>query len=85
MPGALERVCAMMARAIATTKQDITFKERQIDTLRHRISKLQGQPNPDESLIQELKGDIRELEEQLERDRSQLLAFEDEFAASCRA
>ena len=64
-------------------KQDIKVKGRRIQTLTERIKKLQSQPNPDWALIQDLKTDRQELEDELKTDRSQLIAFEEEFAASC--
>ena len=79
----IRNVCDMMARAIEHIKQDINVKGRRIQTLTERIKKLQSQPNPDWALIQDLKTDRQELEDELETDRSQLAAFEEEFAASC--
>lgn len=38
-----------------------------------------------ERRIEEMEADLQVLKVQLEIDRSQLNAFEDEFAASCRA
>lgn len=75
--------CDVMARAIIFIKQEIKAKELRIKILTERLQKLQSQPNPDPTQIREIKTDIQDLEDQLENDRSQLNAFEEEFAASC--
>ena len=80
---AVRNVCDMMARAITHIEQEIAAKERRVEVLGERIAKLQAKPDPDLAQIQELEGDIQELEEQLKTDRSQLGAFQEEFAASC--
>ena len=74
----------MMARLIESQKQEIRAKERKIRILNERLIKLEGQPNPDPVLVQAMKADIQELENQLPIDRTQLDAAENEFAASCR-
>lgn len=79
----VRNVCDMMARAIKHIEQEIKAKERRIQNLTERLKKLQSQPNPDLTQIQEIKKDIQELEDQLETDRPQLNAFQEEFAASC--
>lgn len=80
----IQNVCEMMAGAIRFIKREIESKEARIRALTERLKKLQSQPNPDPSQIQETTADIQELEEQLETtDRPQLNAFEEEFAASC--
>ncbi len=79
----MHNVCNTLARAIAHIRQEIGTKESRIRSLTERLGKLQSQPNPDMTQIQEIKKDRQELEEQLEMDRPQLNAFEDEFAASC--
>jgi predicted nucleic acid-binding Zn-ribbon protein len=76
-------VCDMMERAIKHLEQQINSKEHRIQNLTERLKKVQSHPNPDPAQIQEIKKDIRELEDQLERDRAQLNAFQEEFAASC--
>lgn len=80
---AVRDVCDMMARAIKHIEQEISAKTHRVTNLRERITRLESQPNPDVTQIQELQNDIRELEDQLETDRLQLGAFQDEFAASC--
>ncbi|GAB3092712.1 hypothetical protein [Lysobacter terrae] len=76
--------CQVMADAIKFIRQEIQSKEARIRMLTQRLEKLQSQPDPDLSQIEEIKADIRELESQLEStDRPQLSAFEEEFAASC--
>ncbi|HZF41052.1 MAG TPA: hypothetical protein VE715_19675 [Blastocatellia bacterium] len=79
----IRNVCDMMARAIKHIEQEIKAEERRIQNLKKRLRQLQSQPNPDLAKIQEIKTDIKELEVQLEMDRSQLNAFQEEFAASC--
>jgi hypothetical protein len=76
-------VCQMMARLIESLKQEIRAKQRRIQILNERLSKQQSQPKPDPVLVQEMEADIQELKDQLLTDRSQLVASEDEFAASC--
>lgn len=76
-------VCNMMAKAINYLEQEIAAKERQIDTLRARLVKLHSESNSDQVLIQEIKTDMQGLEDRLGTDRSQLTAFQEEFAASC--
>ena len=76
--------CDVMADAIKFIKQEIKSKEARIRILTERLQKLQSQPNADPDQIQEIRADIQKLEEQLEMtDRPQLIAFEEEFAASC--
>lgn len=76
--------CDVMADAIKFIRQEIRSKEARIRMLTQRLEKLQSQPDPDLSQIEEIKADIREFEGQLEAtDRPQLSAFEEEFAASC--
>lgn len=76
--------CDLMAEAIKFIGQEITAKERRIQTLMERLKKLHSQPNPDPAQIEEIEQDIQELEDQLEMtDRPQLNAFQEEFAASC--
>jgi len=72
-----------MAKWIKSIEQEINAKEGRVNNLRARITKLQSQPDPDLAQIQELEEDIRELERQLESDRPQLPAFEEEFLAVC--
>ncbi|MET0582750.1 MAG: hypothetical protein ABWX88_06820 [Pseudoxanthomonas sp.] len=79
----LRNVCDMMAKAIKHIEQEIKTKERRIRSLSQRIQKLQSTPNPDLIQINEIKADMQELEDQLEMDRPQLVAFQEEFAASC--
>jgi chromosome segregation ATPase len=73
----------MMARAIKHIEQEIKAKERRIQNLKKRLGQLQSGPNPDLAKIQEIKTDIKELDVQLEMDRTQLNAFKEEFGASC--
>ncbi len=80
---AIRTVCNMMAKAIEFIEQEIKAKERRIETLTARLKKLRSQPNPDSAQIQEITTDIKDLEDQLEMDRSQLKAFQEEFDASC--
>ena len=79
----LRNVCDMMAKAIKHIEQEIRTKERRIRSLSQRIQKLQSVPNPDLIQINEIKADMQELEDQLEMDRPQLSAFQEEFSASC--
>ena len=79
----IRNVCDVLERAVKHIAQEINVKESRIQNLTERLKKLQGHPNPDPAQIQEIKQDIQELEDQLERDRAQLNAFQEEFAASC--
>jgi hypothetical protein len=79
-----ESFCQLLARHIAYLKQEIRNKEHRIRTLNARLSELLSQPNPDPAVIQEIRADIQELEVELETDRPQLNATEEDFAASCR-
>ena len=79
----IRKVCDMMERAIKHIEQEINAKELRIQNLTERLKKLQSNPNPDPAQIHEIKKDIQELEDQLERDRAQLNAFQEEFSASC--
>jgi hypothetical protein len=79
----IRNVCDMMAKAITHIEQDIKAKERRIRSLTERLEKLKSQPNPDPIQIQEVEADRQELEEELKNDRLQLIAFQEEFAASC--
>jgi chromosome segregation ATPase len=82
---ARESVCQMMARLIESLKQEINTKQRRIQILNERLIKLQSQPKPDPVRVQETQAEIRELKDQLQTDRSQLDAAENEYAASCGA
>lgn len=75
--------CDLMADAIQFIKQEIEAKRGRLRKLKRRLEALLSQPDPDQSLIQAIEEDIRELEDALETDRAQLNAFEEEFAASC--
>jgi chromosome segregation ATPase len=75
--------CDLMADAIQFIKQEIEAKRGRLRKLKRRLEALLSQPDPDQSLIQAVEEDIRELEDALETDRAQLNAFEEEFAASC--
>ena len=75
-------VCDVMDKAIQHIEREIKAKERRIANLRERTETLVSQ-NPDLAHLRELEKDIGELEDQLETDRFQLAAFQEEFAASC--
>lgn len=75
--------CDLMADAIQFIKQEIEAKRGRLRKLTRRLEALLSQPDPDQSLILAIEEDIRELEDELETDRAQLNAFEEEFAASC--
>jgi hypothetical protein len=75
--------CEWLEKGVMFIEQDIARKERHIEVMHERIDKLKSAPNPDLALIAELEGDIRELETELESDRPQLMAFREEFSASC--
>ena len=79
----VEDACDMMARAIKHLREHLDRKSRRVGILQERLEMLKEQPTPDQAQITELENDIRELEEELESDRAQLAAFEEEFAASC--
>jgi predicted RNase H-like nuclease (RuvC/YqgF family) len=73
----------MLARQIEAIKREISVKERRIENLKQLLSKLEAQPDADAALVQQMKALIEELKSELPRDRSDLAAFENEFAASC--
>ncbi len=75
--------CDLMADAIQFIKQEIEAKRGRLRKLKRRLEALLSQPDPDQSLILAIEEDVRELEDELETDRAQLNAFEEEFAASC--
>jgi predicted nucleic acid-binding Zn-ribbon protein len=79
----IRNVCDMMAKAIKHIEQSIKAKEHQIRSLTERLEKLKSQTNPDPIQIQEIEADRQKLEEELNNDRPQLIAFQEEFAASC--
>jgi hypothetical protein len=73
----------MMARLIESLKQEIRAKQRRIQILNERHGKLQSEPNPDPTLVQQIVAEIQELEDQLQTDQSQLDTDENEFTAFC--
>ncbi|HEY7153625.1 MAG TPA: hypothetical protein VH575_06680 [Gemmataceae bacterium] len=79
----VETACQMMARSIQFLKREIEAKKRRRRQLEGTLQKLLSQPNPDPALVQDLKRHIQELETELESDRTDLSAFENEYAASC--
>jgi chromosome segregation ATPase len=79
----LSGVCKLFAKALKQIEKDIRDKERRVRALGDEIGDLQRQPKPDQAKIQELAQRRQELESELETDRSQLGAFQEEFSASC--
>jgi len=81
----LSQGCQVFAQGIKALKQEIKAKEEQIRRDEALIAKLESRPDPDPEVIAELRERIARLEHELENtDRPQLIAFEEEFAASCR-
>jgi septal ring factor EnvC (AmiA/AmiB activator) len=78
-----ENVCTMMARAIAHIAQDVETDQNRLRGLEARLRTLQAQSNPDPEQIRQLQEDIEEWEDQLDRSRSQLAAFQEEHRAAC--
>jgi hypothetical protein len=80
----LRSACEMMDAAIKQMERDIINKERQIRSNIQLIDRLESQPNPDTALIGELKRLNDRLQNEIDSDRPQLGAFQEEFSASCR-
>ena len=81
----LSQGCQVFAKGIKALKQEIKAKEEQIRRDEALIATLESRPDPDLEVIAELRDRIARLEQELENtDRPQLIAFEEEFAASCR-
>lgn len=79
----IRNICDMMERAIKFIQKEIRAKERRTQSLTERLEKLQCKENSDAAQIEEITADIQDLQGQLENDRAQLSAFQEEFTASC--
>lgn len=79
----IRNICDMMERAIKFIQKEIRAKERRTQSLTERLEKLQCKENSDAVQIEEITADIQDLQGQLENDRAQLSAFQEEFTASC--
>jgi hypothetical protein len=84
MPGVSTPNCVLLERLIAQTKSDMEGLRETIRRQRGHIDKLMAQQPPNPALIQEAKEILSRLERNLEDDRIQLQAMEDEYAADCR-
>jgi chromosome segregation ATPase len=79
----LRSICDVFRKAIEDLRKEIARKEKQVSDLQSRIHELVGQPNPDAAQIELLQGQLADFKIDLESDRAQLSAFEEEFSASC--
>ncbi|MBO1268371.1 hypothetical protein [Arthrobacter cavernae] len=76
-------ICELLEKAVAADMQAIAQKEQRTEMLLERIRKLQGAPQPDLALIAVLEGRVRELQAELEFDRSQLVLLQEELTFAC--
>ena len=81
--GQVQSICATMKRFIESMKKEIKRKGDTIQRQQERLRKLTAQPNPDSSMVQEIRDDIARLERELTEDRGQLNVLEEEFSAAC--
>ena len=81
--GRVQDICATMKRFIESMKKEIKRKEDTIQRQQERLRKLTAQPNPDSTMVLEIRDDIAQLERDLIQDRGQLNVLEEEFSAAC--
>ena len=81
--GRVQDICATMKKFIESMKKEIKRKEDTIQKQQERLRKLTAQPNPDSTMVQEIRDDIARLERELIIDRGQLNLLEEEFSAAC--
>ena len=79
----VQSICATMKKFIESMKKEIKRKEDTIQRQQERLRKLTAQPNPDSTMVQEIRDDIARLERELIIDRGQLNILEEDFSAVC--
>lgn len=77
--------CGMMARWIAATRKEIESKERRIHALESLLREIKADPASSAAYVEAIEKEIAALASELEVDRHQLQALEEEYAASCHA
>jgi chromosome segregation ATPase len=80
----LEKVCKLLGLAITEMQHQLTDKERDVAAARGRLREVERHTPPDAKAIAAAKAEVTRLEEELERMRAQLQAFQEEFSAECR-
>jgi septal ring factor EnvC (AmiA/AmiB activator) len=81
--GQVQSICATMKKFIESMEKEIKRKEDTIPRQQERLRKLTAQPNPDSTMVQEIRDDIARLERELIIDRGQLNILEEDFSAVC--
>lgn len=79
----IRKVCEMLDKAIEFIAKEIKEKEHRLQGLKERLGKLKDHPDTDQGQIQEIRNEIEYLEANLEKDRAQLMGFQEEFSAAC--
>jgi len=75
--------CNHLAEQIKLTKADIKAEEAHITTKTSRLHALQHAAHPDAKAIERLQACIRRIEEELAKDREDLLGDEEDFRVKC--
>jgi chromosome segregation ATPase len=78
------RVCNLLGRAIAELQRQLHEKEVALAMAKSHLRDLQHQRPPDPEKIRLAKAEVKRLESEVETDRAQLQAFQEEFSAECR-